>query len=151
MPDVRYRRWDRGRRVRPFPASAPVWNGEGNSAFGRVKFFFASALPLVIWRRFSALRGIHRAAMAWRRETNAFRRQTSAECSSSRTVSLCSQCGGSLPSGRLREGVSSPWRVEAETGRRRPELDSTGSEDVRRTEKAKEGLKVWRARESHGT
>lgn len=22
------------RRVRPFPASAPVWNGEGKSAFG---------------------------------------------------------------------------------------------------------------------
>lgn len=74
-----------------------------------------------------------------------------AECRSSRAVSLCGSRVGSLPSGRLREGMPSPWRVEAETGRRRPESDSTGSEDVRRTEKAKEGLKVWRARESHGT
>lgn len=152
------------RRVRPFPASAPVWNGEGRARsegenfFSRQPFRSLSGGDLRLCAGFTERQQYGDA----RRTHPADKHQTClflswgwsnicAECRSPRAVSLCGSRGGSLPSGRLREGMPSPWRVEAETGRRRPELDSTGSEDVRRTEKAKEGLKVWRARESHGT
>lgn len=77
VPDVRYRIWDRGcGGFGHFPRAHLSGTGKGERV-RRVKIFFASALPLVIWRRFAALRGIHRMAMIWRRETNASRRQTS--------------------------------------------------------------------------
>lgn len=165
MPDVRYRIWDRGAAGSAISRERTCLERGREERVRRVKNFFrVSPSARYLEAIFGSARGSPSGnVMAARDErippTNIKTclflswgwSNICAECRSSRAVSLCGSRVGSLPSGRLREGMPSPWRVEAETGRRRPEMDSTGSEDVRRTEKAKEGLKVWRARESHGT